>query len=440
MNQPLESLKTQKVAREVDDLSPRGLYCSAMSWHQRIGQWLEDNTFKVDLFVAGILCAFSIPLAAIFANDYIWFFGYDFTGLWSATFAFLLVAPLAIRRTRPLLCLIIIYSAALFHMVFGPPLIFPADLSTLIALYSVALLSPRWAHHTALAASIVGAGFFGHAASGFQLLRAQPILLSIFTIGLLFLTAWAFGLLRRSRIETFQALTSRNTSLEVERDQQLRLGAINERSRIAREMHDIVAHSLSVIIAQADGGRYAATTNPDLAAKSLGTIADTGRAALADMRRLLGVLRDQDQANGHSSVDHSPQPAQDNIETLVESLRDSGIKVSLVRTGTERLLPPGAGLTLYRVCQESLTNVLKHAGPDPTVAVMVNWAPDRVQLIVEDNGRGAASAASSDGAGMGLLGMKERAALFGGDVSAGPAQGGGFRVKLDLPLPRASGS
>lgn len=438
MVQPLESLKTQKVAREVDDLCGRGLYCSPMSWYQRIGQWLEDNAFKVDLFIAGLLCAISMSLAVAFTSNYTWFFGYDITGLWAATFAFLLVAPLAIRRTHPLLCLIIIYSAALFHMLYGPPLIFPADLSTLVALYSVALLSPRWAHHTALTFSIIGAGLFGHAATGFDPFRVQPILLSIFTIGLLFLTAWAFGLLRRSRLETFQALTLKNTSLEVERDQQLRLGAANERSRIAREMHDIVAHSLSVIIAQADGGRYAATSNPEMAAKSLTTIADTGRAALADMRRLLGVLRDQD--NGENSAQHLPQPAQDSIETLVESLRDAGIKASLVRTGTERLLPPGAGLTLYRVCQESLTNVLKHAGADPTVAVMVNWAPDRVQLIVEDNGRGSASLAGSDGAGMGLLGMKERAALFGGTISAGPAEGGGFRVKLDLPLPPASRS
>lgn len=113
----------------------------------------------------------------------------------------------------------------------------------------------------------------------------------------------------------------------------------------------------------------------------------------------------------------------------------SGVRVSLVRVGTPRALPPGAGLTLYRICQESLTNILKHAGPDPTVTVILTWGRASLRLEIEDDGRGAASAASSDGAGMGLIGMKERAALFGGSVKAGPNPGGGYKVLLNLPLP-----
>jgi signal transduction histidine kinase len=128
-----------------------------------------------------------------------------------------------------------------------------------------------------------------------------------------------------------------------------------------------------------------------------------------------------------------PQPAARDIEQLVETVRSSGLRVSLVRVGTARTLPPGAGLTAYRICQEALTNVLKHAGPDPTVTVLVQWSADALTLEVSDDGRGAA--ATGDGAGHGLLGMRERAAMFGGAVSAGPRPGGGFRVRAQLPLP-----
>lgn len=410
-----------------------------MSWYERFGRWLEDNTFKVDVLTAGVLCVIGIPLSMVFVFSPYWFFGIDVTGLWTAVFAFLLIAPLALRRTYPFIAAVFIYSAALTHMLIGPALIFPADLAVLLAMYSVALHCPRWVHQTVLVSSIIGAGVFGHAYTGLSIMDVRPILLSVFTIGLLFLTAWAFGLLRRARVETMTALTAKNTSLEVERDNQVKMGAADERARIAREMHDIVAHSLSVIIAQADGGRYAAAHNPQLAANSLDTIAEMGRAALGDMRRLLGVLRQEDAPDDPYAPrgDRTPQPAQDNIEALIESLRGSGIKVSLVRTGTARLMPPGAGLTVYRVCQESLTNVLKHAGPDPTVSVRVHWTPEGIQLTVEDNGRGADALATTDGEGLGLLGMKERAALFGGTISAGPAPGGGFRVTLMLPLPHS---
>jgi signal transduction histidine kinase len=244
------------------------------------------------------------------------------------------------------------------------------------------------------------------------------------------LAVWAFGLVRRARYDTLTALRDRAERLEVERGQQAQIATSAERARIARDMHDIIAHSLSVIIAQADGGRYAAPADPGAAAQALDTIAETGRAALDDVRRLLGVLRIEDGAVASGLV---PQPVATDLEQLVEQMRASGMRVSLSRMGTARPLPPGAGMVAYRICQESLTNVLKHAGPDPSVTVLVQWVPAAVILEVSDDGHGAA--ATSDGRGQGLVGMCERAAMFGGSVVAGPRANGGFRVRVNLPIP-----
>jgi signal transduction histidine kinase len=205
------------------------------------------------------------------------------------------------------------------------------------------------------------------------------------------------------------------------------LAAAAERARIAREMHDVVAHTLSVVVAQADGGRFAARTDPEAAQRTLDTIAEVSRSALTEMRALLGLLRDSD---GEAAM--GPQPSLDDIPVLVAGMREAGLNVSFVTTGTPRPLPIGAGLTLYRVAQESLTNVLKHAGPGPTAYVQLTWDHDAVGLTVSDDGRGAA--ARGDGSGTGIAGMTERVALFGGSLGAGPRAGGGFVVRARLPL------
>ncbi len=405
-----------------------------MNVFERFGHWAEENGQRLDATLITITALAVVPWSAGVGSGFKWFFGPDDSGMWSAVFALFLLVPLAFRRSAPVISAVAVFAVALTHMIIGPSLIFPADLAVLVALYSITVYGPRWAGRFALFSSFAGAAFFGHVGDGDSELNLKPILISTFTLGLLFLTVWALGLMRRARLDSVQVLRERNIALELDKEKQAQIGAAAERSRIAREMHDIVAHSLSVIIAQADGGRYAAKVNPEMAEKTLTTISETGRAALADMRRLLGVLREDPNGDpDDDSVLRSPQPAAGDIQSLVDSMRTSGVRVSLVRMGTPRQLPPGAGLTLYRICQESLTNILKHAGPDPTVTVVQSWGRESVRLEIEDDGRGAAS--TSDGAGMGLLGMRERAALFGGTVKSGPRQGGGFRVELDLPLP-----
>jgi len=208
------------------------------------------------------------------------------------------------------------------------------------------------------------------------------------------------------------------------------LAAADERAKIARDMHDVVAHTLSVMVAQADGGRFAAEKSPATAVRALDTIADVGRSALTEMRALLGVLRASD---GAAAL--GPQPSLDDIPALVAAMREGGLPASFVTTGTPRPLPIGAGLAIYRIAQEALTNVLKHAGPGATGYVQLRWESDDVELTVSDDGRGAA--ARDDGAGAGLAGMLERAVIFGGTLTAGPRAGGGYVVRARLPLGRS---
>lgn len=204
------------------------------------------------------------------------------------------------------------------------------------------------------------------------------------------------------------------------------LAISDERARIAREMHDVVAHTLSIVVTQADGGRFAASKDPVKAVHALETIAEVSRAALTEMRGLLGILRESD-----GDAELGPQPTLADIPALVSSVRDGGLEVSYVTTGTPRPLPIGAGLAAYRIVQEALTNVLKHAGPRTTAYVQLKWSSPGLDIVISDDGRGAAALATG---GTGIEGMRERATIFGGTLSAGPKRGGGYVVKARVPL------
>jgi len=421
-----------------------------MSWWDRAWQWEDTHRQGVDATITVLLALMLVPASLVMITDnatiVVTVGGSVAAPVVVALCALGVVVPLAWRRTHPATSLAVVYTSALLQVLGGYPLL-PVDAAVPFALYSAALHGPRWAHRTGIAGAMVGSVLIGTSIGSGN--EYAMVTLTLLTASV-FLFAWAFGLVRRSRREHLEALVDRTQRLEVERDQQAIIATAAERSRIAREMHDIVAHSLSVIIAQADGGRYAASQDPAAAARSLGTIAETGRAALTDMRRLLGVLRDapgtatpggsapgvlapSPSPAGSTAASTTPQPAVEDVEHLVAQMRAGGMRASYVRMGTPRHLPPGAGLTVYRIAQESLTNVLKHAGPDPGVTVMLQWRATAVTVEVSDDGRGAA--ADSDGLGQGLVGMRERAAMFGGTVTAGPRPGGGFRVRATLPTP-----
>jgi signal transduction histidine kinase len=335
---------------------------------------------------------------------------------------------LAFRRVRPVESFAAVAVAGLVQWAAGIDLT-PADAGVLLALYSISAYGPRWASRAGLAVGILGAVLanqryvLGNGGTGSFLIGLG--LYSAAVVGF-----WALGDVRRVRQAYLAELVDRAKQAERERDQRAQIAAADERARIAREMHDIIAHNLSVVVAQADGGRYAAARDPAAAAKALDTIASTGRGALAEMRRLLGILRADDDA----SSERVPQPGLNDVEGLVESFRDAGLQVDLDITGTVSDVSHGASLAAYRAIQEALTNVLKHAGPHAHAHVALTHHDDRVEVVVADNGRGAATAFDSSGQGMGLTGMEERLALYRGRVNAGPSVGGGWRVAVTMPV------
>jgi signal transduction histidine kinase len=202
-----------------------------------------------------------------------------------------------------------------------------------------------------------------------------------------------------------------------------------ERTRIARELHDVIAHNVSVMVLQAGAARQVLAQDPERVREPLLTIEATGRQAVAEMRRLLGILRsDGDEAAG----DHAPQPGLERLDELAEQTRRAGLPVALERTGRTRPLPAGVDLAAFRIVQEALTNALKHAGP-AAARVHVHYGEGAVELEVADDGRGP-GARNGDGPGHGLIGMRERAALYGGRVDAGARPDGGFLVRARLPV------
>jgi signal transduction histidine kinase len=217
----------------------------------------------------------------------------------------------------------------------------------------------------------------------------------------------------------------RERHLILEREAKARAAVVEERTRIARELHDVVAHAISVIVLQARGGRHALDAEPDDARKALDAIEHTASQALQEMRRLLGMLR-----SGDEEVALAPQPSLAQLETLVAHVRDAGLPVDVRVEGNPRELAPGVDLSAFRIVQEALTNALKHAGR-ARAQVLVRYGDDALELEVADTGRGAANGA---GAGHGLAGMRERVAVFGGELESGPRGEGGFAVRARLPL------
>ena len=269
-----------------------------------------------------------------------------------------------------------------------------ADAALLVGLYTVAAREPR--HRAVLATGVLGAG----AVLATARWGADDAFKTFVAFAGLTIAAAGLGTSVRQR-QRYQA------SLE-ER------AAAAERARIAREMHDIVAHNLSVMIALADGAAFAAERAPAQSASALQAVSATGRQALGEMRGLLGVLRD-----GRSPGELAPQPGMQEIDLLVGQVRAAGLPVAVAVEGDVRELPPGAQLTVFRVVQEALTNSLKHAGPDAEARVCLHYDPAGVEVEISDNGGGLRS--SAQGAhGLGLNGMRERAAVYGGTVEAGP--------------------
>jgi len=225
-------------------------------------------------------------------------------------------------------------------------------------------------------------------------------------------------------------LEERTQLLERDREERARRAVRAERARIARELHDVVAHEMTVMTVQAAAAGRVLDHDPEKAAEALQAIEEAGHDALAEMRRLLGLLRTEEQP-----ANRSPQPGLQRLDGLVEQMVEAGLSIEVIVNGTPRPLPAGIDLSAYRIIQESLTNTLKHGGPDVCAQVHLKFDDQELGIEITDDGRGAAEALVADGGGHGLLGMQERVALLDGDFSSGPRGGGGYRVAARIPVP-----
>ncbi|GAA4104023.1 sensor histidine kinase [Nonomuraea soli] len=343
--------------------------------------------------------------------------------------------PLGLRRHRPLAVLMVVCAAGLVYHRLGYQ---PSQntLGSLLALYSVAVHRPP---RVCLAGGAVAAGSWAYA-SAVQIpdaplwaVVARAVVVCAFIVG--------FGLVVRllaQRTRRLADLTERlrelTRRLRQERDSTARLAVAAERVRIARELHDVVAHHLSVVAVQAELGHYVLDSDRETTARALTTIADTSREALTEMQRLLSVLR----IGADDDVRYDAAPGVSGLDALVERVRAAGVDVTMTVTGRPRPLPSGLELCLYRIAQESLTNVLKHAGPT-RARLTLEYTADAVTVQVGDDGPARPADVTQATPGYGLLGMSERIKLYQGTISAGPRPSGGFQVTANVPLPAPAG-
>jgi signal transduction histidine kinase len=336
--------------------------------------------------------------------------------------------PIAVRSVAPLAALTVSVSAISAHIALGYEGIPAGTFAGLVILYSAASLTD--ARQGALAALMTFAGITIY----FTTDRGNPSLAAAISTYATYAVGWGLGTYARSRREYTNVVEERASLLEREREVRAREAVADERARIARELHDIVGHALNLIVIQSGGAQRVFDSKPDLARDSLVSIESTSRQALVDMERMLEMLRDA-QPPGEEL---GPQPGLGDVDRLATQVTEAGLPVSVSVEGTPVTLAPSIDLSAYRIIQEALTNALKHAGP-AQASVTVRYAPHELQLEITDDGRGAARVRSdSDRGGRGLIGMKERVAVFGGELSVGPRPEGGYRVHVRLPIGGAS--
>ncbi|GII81118.1 ATPase [Sphaerisporangium rufum] len=390
------------------------------------------NPFLTDLIFSVLITGVSVVFGLVLSADG------PVSGYarhpWEATGAGLtLVAGLALtwRRRAPLTVLIVTCVAeVIFHLLGYDARL--NEVPPLLALYTVAGRRPP---AVSLPGALAVAAAWWHAAF---LGPADFTWANVFQSGLIVAVAWVFGNQTRMLRERNAQLARLTERLRRDQEDRARRAVTEERVRIARELHDVVAHHMSVIVIQAGLAQYVFASDPPTARGALATIAGTGSEVMAEMRRLLTVLRiDTGDADNPEEGDggYDPAPGLDRLGQLVDRVRSAGVPVELSVTGVPRPLPPGIDLCAYRVLQECLTNVLKHAGP-ATARVFLHYGA-ALEIRVSDDGRGAPAVPTEDGHG--LIGMRERVRLYKGTVKAGSQPSGGFEVVVTLPLAPSGG-
>lgn len=381
------------------------------------GWWLRERMWLLDLLVA--LAVFVYSLLTL--PEHSW----DPAQLAAlAAVSAGLCGPYLFRRRYPLAVLGVMLAAAFVHPLLGAPII-AADVMLLLAVYNVATRFQWWVSLPAAAATVVWL-------LATVLPRLSEVFLNIGDFGLLVVLVawvWTWGTLVRIRRDYVASLQERAQQLEREREAQAQIAVAEERSRIAREIHDIVSHSLGVVTVMSDGAASKVESEPERAKSAMLAVRDTGRSALAEMRRMLGVLRDDEPGS------HAPQPGIGQLERLVEESTKAGLPVTLTVEGEAVPISSGVDLTVYRIAQEALTNARKHAGPAvQSVEVRLRYEDTELEVRVTDDGQGLCDDSAGEPAGHGLVGMRERVAAYGGTLRAGMRPSGGFEVRAVLPI------
>jgi len=368
-----------------------------------------DAVFAAVLLLAGVL-------AALFGEDKAR--GAQLISMVGVT------VPVAFRRRRPIAAALTMAVALLLATALGGA---PTQATGIVAL--IALVSGAYMLGARTQGRVLAAGTIALIVA----LAVDAIVEESQTVSaLLFFTFFVVGLpvaagqATRSRAQLADELADRAVALERAREGEAQAAVQEERARIARELHDVVAHDVSVMVVQAAAAKRIVEREPDRAEEAIVSIEGTGREALAEMRRLLGVLR-----RGDEDLALAPQPSLSRVDALLARTRAAGLDVALERSGDDAPLPAGVDLAAYRVVQEALANVVRHAGAEHAT-VRLTYDPRAVVVEVVDDGRGAADGGGK--AGHGLIGLRERVDLYGGDFEAGPRAEGGFGVRARLPV------
>ncbi len=374
----------------------------------------------VDAAVASAVFAYNLPVQGAYVPE----------GLPPGTGVLIslgLCAPHVARRDFPLASFGGILLACLVQLALGIGFL-PADVMLYCALYTVAARHER---RTSVAAAGLVTLCALLAATRWA---AEPFLTigDLLTALVLVVSVWMWGSMIGIRRAYVAGLRERAVQLERERDNQARIAAAAERARIAREIHDVVSHSLSTVVVLAKGASANVHHDPDRAEHAIRNVEGTGRRALSEMRRMLDVLRDDEPGS------HSPRPGVAQLEQLITDTRRAGLPVEFTVHGTPRALPDSADLAVYRIVQEALTNTRKHAGPNVTrIEVVLSYREQDVRIRVADDGRGPTTGEEhASESGHGLVGMRERVVSYGGVLHTGRRTGGGFETVATLPVGR----
>jgi signal transduction histidine kinase len=403
-----------------------------LGYVQRVYEFLRKHPTWVDSFWAVVLLAVcAVWIAADHSPS-------PAARVAAVPVSLALAAVVALRRRAPEKMLLLAIGTGAAQLVLDVQAPNPGDAAMLVIIYTCASNGARWSSRLALTAGLL--------ATPLAMVRWPPheegstiwtTLLQTFFLTVIFALAWVVGDRLRTRRAYYAQLEERAERLHREREAQSKAAVAAERARIARELHDVVAHNVSVMVVQADGAAYVLDVAPDQAKQALSTISSTGRQALAEMRRLLGLLRAGDDAGG----EYVPQPGVDQLADLIDQVRGAGLPVRFEVAGQARPLSSGVELTAYRIVQEALTNVRKHGGDGASASVMLGFGDAALDLLIEDDGRGGRDGlyeqGGRDGLGQGLIGMRERIGMVGGTLNAGPRPEGGFRISAVLPLTAA---